>query len=127
MMDIKLVETSRCDCGGQLEYKSETGYISARELGRPGGAKGGDTWVVWYECDNCHTTRGELHLIPEPCHICKGEPAQQYDMCQFSELVTGMYEWVPGIDNSVNLCLNPACFQALEKKVARIMSETFFE
>ena len=126
MKELKTIPAN-CECGGEIIQKVETGYVSARELGRPAGAKGSDTWTAWHECAKCGKVQAPRRK-PEPCHICGSEKhLTQYDMCQMCELVTGMYEWVPGIDNSVNLCSNPNCFRAMERKIKKIMRNACFE
>lgn len=37
-------------CGAEARRRIETGYISGRELGRPPGAKGSDTFEVFWSC-----------------------------------------------------------------------------
>jgi len=126
---MKMIENPVCECGVKFTLKTETGYMSARSLGRPGGAKGEDTWAQWYECPGCGKICGELPQIPESCHICGNpSPVQEHDLCTVCEEVTGMWEWVPGIENSVNTC-GEKCSAALKTKVGRIMEKScrFFE
>jgi hypothetical protein len=56
-----------CECGGSAEDKTDTGYITASELGRPSGAKGQDTWSAWTECTKCGkvTERGHWPRLPQ--------------------------------------------------------------
>lgn len=128
-MELYKITSRICPkCGGELVQKTETGYISGRALGRPAGAKGCDTWSDWVECKKCGEKLGEFPRVVEPCHVCGSEENLTcYNMCEISEFATGFYEWVPGIDNYVNLCSDPACFRALVKKVKKIMRNPWFE
>lgn len=103
----------------------DLGYTSARELGRPAGAKGRDEFVCYLSCEDC----GGVDIVdtPSPCFICGKDPDEAVDLCHFCEEVTGLYEWVPGLPNTVNLCEQPKCREVLASRVKKIMAEAFFE
>ena len=124
---MKMIANYICRCGETYEEKIKTGYMSARSLGRPRGAKGKDTWEAWFECPGCGKICIELPRIPEPCYVCGNpKPIKEHNMISICEEVTGMYEWVPGIANTVNTC-GEDCLSTLKEKVDQIMGQAFFE
>jgi len=103
----------------------DCGYSTASELNRPSGAKGRDEFAVIETCDDCGSC--DLAESPLPCHICGNAPITGCDLCNQNHEVTGMFEWVPGMPNAVNLCANPACLTALNNKIKAVMDAAFEE
>jgi len=116
-----MVTEKRCKrCGGKVRRTgADAGYSTAQELGRPAGAKGRDEFIVFEACVDCGWT--DYEEVPVPCHICGGEPVEEIDLCARNHEVTGMYEWVPGLPTTVNICGN--CGKALDAEITRLMKE----
>lgn len=116
------------NCGGDRFAKKlvDSGYLSARELGRPRGGKGKDVGWVASVCAACDST--SIVEIVEPCFICQNSnPTEEINMLGRNQEVTGMFEWVPELPNWVNLCSNSECGKELDRRITEIMSTTFFE
>ena len=110
-------------CGGTKFCRNvETYYTSGSALGRAPGARGKDEYSTFLYCVICSGT--EIEKVLEPCVICGSEaPAVAVDICNRNYDITGMYDYAPGMSNSVNVCLG--CNSALDKKIESLMVEAF--
>jgi len=120
---MKLLTQKTCTtCGGKIVRKGlNCGYSSAKELGRPAGAKGRDEFAIIDECQDCGG--GRYEILPIPCHICNGQSTQYIDLASRCEEVTGIFDFVPGLPSSINLCASAKCETALNNTINRLVSE----
>lgn len=121
---MKMVK--KCDkCGGYNIRRTghNLGYTSAEDLGRPAGAKGRDEFIIVDVCADCGSVC--ISEVSEPCYICGGDPVEGINMSARNEIVTGIYEWVPGLPNTVNLCGAADCSKQLNERIIRAMDEAF--
>ena len=106
-----------CDkCGGNVIRTTRTGHMSARQLGRPRGAKGSDTFWHEDECQNCgivnEVTVDEFRL----CWIC-GQRATQ------SISGFGSVDWIPRVPTDVALCAEAQCETSAKAEKNRLEEE----
>jgi len=55
----------------------------------------------------------------------RGAPIEAIEMCGRNAAVTGLYEWVPGVPNQVNIC--PDCGNKLDDLIREKIDEVFRE
>ena len=122
---MKLLTRKTCkECGGEIVRKGvDCGYSSAKSLGRPAGAKGRDEFAILEICQDCGG--GKYEILPVPCHICGGTGTEYVDIAGRSNDITGIFDYVPGLPSSVNLCGKPDCGQNLNAEIDRLVTEAF--
>lgn len=127
-MKHSVIKTETCpDCGSQkLRRRGVDGYISGRELGRPGGAKGKEFFHIEWDCPECGPNVCPI-MAPKPCQVCPAPSDHSLDGRSLNESVTGMVEWVPGLPSQIPMCDNGDCFNKLKGVVEEEMSNAFFE